>query len=193
MARVRAKRAGGSGTAAKRPPARQTGGGTRGGLPLLRIGCGADAHPLRPGRRLVLGGVEIPHPHGLAGHSDADVVSHAICDAILGALGLPDLGVRFPDNDESLRGRSSLWFLQDIMQEARARGFEIVNVDAVVLAESPRLQPHLVTMRRALAGALGVPEESVGLKAKRLEGLGALGRGEGIMVQAVALLGGRVG
>jgi len=172
--------------------ARRAGGGTLDGLPRLRIGCGADAHPFRPGRRLVLGGVEIPHPRGLAGHSDADAVAHAICDAILGALGLPDMGVRFPDTDESLRGRSSLWFLQDVMREARLRRFEIVNVDAVVLAEAPRLQPHLGAMRRALAGALGVPEGSVGLKAKRLEGLGAIGRGEGIMVQAVALLGGRV-
>ncbi len=192
MARVRAKRASATGPAAVPPAAVRAGGGTTGGHPRLRIGCGADAHPLRPGRRLVLGGVEIPHPRGLAGHSDADVVAHAICDAILGALGLPDLGARFPDTDESLRGRSSLWFLEDVMREARSRGYEIVNVDAVVLAEAPRLQPHLQAMRRALSGALGVPEGSVGLKAKRLEGLGAVGRGEGIMVQAVALLGGRV-
>ena len=176
MARVRPKRAPGGA-----PPA---------GLPRLRIGCGADAHPLRPGRRLVLGGVEIPHERGLAGHSDADVVAHAICDAILGALGLPDMGVRFPDSDESLRGRSSLWFLQDVVREARSQGYEIVNVDAVVLAEAPRLQPHLEAMRAALAAALGIPRGSVGLKAKRLEGLGAVGRREGIMAQAVALLGG---
>jgi len=156
----------------------------------LRIGCGADAHALRPGRRLVLGGVEIPHAAGLLGHSDADVLSHALCDALLGALGLPDMGTRFPDSDETLRDRSSLYFLQDVMREVRARGFEILNVDAVVLAEAPRLQPHLETIRASLAAALGVPPSSVGLKAKRLEGLGAVGRQEGIMAQAVALLSG---
>lgn len=155
----------------------------------LRIGCGADAHPLRPGRRLVLGGVEIPHSLGLAGHSDADVLSHALCDALLGALGLPDMGTRFPDSDESLKGRSSLFFLEGVMREVRERGFEIVNVDTVVLAEAPRLQPHLETIRASLARALGVPPGSVGVKAKRLEGLGAVGRREGMMAQAVALLG----
>ena len=158
--------------------------------PLLRVGIGADAHPLRPGRRLVLGGVEIQHPSGLAGHSDADVLSHAVCDALLGALGLEDMGARFPDSDETLRGRPSLWFLEEVMREARSRGFEIVNVDAVILAEAPRLQPHLPAMRRALAAALGVPLDSVSVKAKRLEGLGAVGRREGIMAQAVALLAG---
>jgi len=165
-------------------------GAARGGAarPLLRVGCGADAHPLRPGRRLVLGGVDIPHPRGLTGHSDADVLSHAVCDALLGALGLPDMGARYPDSDERLRGRSSLWFLEDVMREARSRGFEIVNVDAVILAEAPRLQPHLEPMRKALAAALGVSLDSVSVKAKRLEGLGAIGRQEGIMAQAVALI-----
>ncbi len=159
-------------------------------LPRLRVGCGADAHALRPGRRLVLGGVEIPHTRGLEGHSDADVLSHALCDALLGALGLPDMGVRFPDSDPGLKGRSSLFFLQDVMREARALGFEIVNVDAVVLAEAPRLQRHLEEMRVSLAAALGVLPSCVGLKAKRLEGLGAVGRREGIMAQAVVLLSG---
>jgi 2-C-methyl-D-erythritol 2,4-cyclodiphosphate synthase len=156
----------------------------------LRVGCGADAHPLRPGRRLVLGGVEIPHSRGLSGHSDADVLSHAVCDALLGALGLEDMGARFPDSDERLRGRSSLWFLEDVMREARARGFEIVNVDAVILAEAPRLRPHVAAMREALAAALGVAVDRVSVKAKRLEGLGAVGRQEGIMAQAVALIAG---
>ena len=175
--RSRASRPAGPPSAAARPPR-------------LRIGCGADAHALRPGRRLVLGGVEIPHTRGLAGHSDADVLSHALCDALLGALGLPDMGVRFPDSDPGLKGRSSLFFLQDVMKEARARGFEIVNVDAVVLAEAPRLERHLETMRASLAAALGVLPSCVGLKAKRLEGLGAVGRQEGIMAQAVVLLSG---
>ena len=155
----------------------------------LRVGCGADVHPLAPGRRLVLGGVEIPHARGLGGHSDADVLAHAICDALLGALGLPDMGVRFPDTDERLRGRSSLLFLEEVMADARARGFEILNVDSVVLAEAPRLQPHLQAMRGRLATALGCPGERVGVKAKRCEGLGAVGRREGIMAQAVVLLG----
>jgi len=179
------------GTVARPRTKRATRGRASSHLPRLRVGCGADAHPFRPGRRLVLGGVEIAHARGLAGHSDADVVAHAICDAILGALGLPDLGVRFPASDESLRGRSSLWFLEDVMREARGRGFEIVNVDTVVLAEAPRLQPHIESMRAALSAALGVPKASVGLKAKRLEGLGAVGRREGIMAQAVALLAAR--
>ncbi len=155
----------------------------------LRIGCGADIHPLARGRRLVLGGVEIEHGRGLLGHSDADVLTHAVCDALLGALGLPDMGVRFPDADASLRGRSSLEFLQDVMAEGRSMGFEIVNVDAVVLAEAPRLQPHLPEMRRKIARALGCAASAVGVKAKRCEGLGAVGRKEGIMAQAVVLLG----
>src|SRR5262245_59847987 len=156
--------------------------------PRLRVGCGADAHPLRPGRRLVLGGVAIPHPRGLVGHSDADVLSHAVCDAVLGALGLPDMGSLFPAIDEGLRDRSSLWFLEEVMRRTRAAGNEIVNVDAVILAEAPHLLPHLEEMRRNVAAALGVPRESVSIKAKRLEGLGAVGREEGIMAQAVALV-----
>ena len=174
---------------------RPGGGSARGTVvrPRLRIGIGVDAHALGPGRRLVLGGVEIPHPRGLSGHSDADVLSHAVCDALLGALGLEDMGTRFPDSDEGLRGRSSLWFLEEVAREARSRGFEIVNVDAVILAEAPRLQPHLQAMRQALATALGVAADSVSVKAKRLEGLGAIGRQEGIMAQAVALLAGGTG
>ena len=131
----------------------------------------------------------IPHASGLAGHSDADVLTHAICDALLGALGLPDLGARFPDDDERNRGRSSLSFLENVMPEVRGRGFAILNLDTVLLAEAPRLQPHLEAMRRSLATALGCAEASIGLKAKRCEGLGAIGRGEGMMAPAVVLLG----
>ena len=171
------------------PAARSgSGGGAPTPRPLMRVGCGADAHPLRPGRRLVLGGVEIPSPRGLSGHSDADVLSHAVCDALLGALALDDMGTRFPDSDESLRGRSSLWFLQEVAREVRGLGFEIVNVDAVILAEAPRLQPHVATMRKAVAQALAIGVDRVSIKAKRLEGLGAVGRHEGIMAQAIALL-----
>ncbi len=149
--------------------------------PSLRVGCGADAHPLRPG----------PHPLGLSGHSDADVLSHAVCDALLGAAGLPDLGTRYPATEEAHRGRPGLWFLQDVMRAVRDSGYEIVNLDSIVLADAPRLQPHVESMRAAMAGALGIPKDRVSLKAKRLEGLGAIGRQEGIMAQAVALLMGR--
>ena len=180
---------------AARPPRSRRGGAVRragraAATSLVRVGIGADAHPLKPGRRLVLGGVEIPHPRGLAGHSDADVLSHAVCDALLGAAGLDDMGVRFPEGDPRYLGRSSLWFLEEVMREIRSRGFRLVNVDAVLLAEAPRLQPHLGAMRAALAEALGVDIRSVSVKAKRLEGLGAVGRQEGIAAQAVALLSG---
>lgn len=158
-------------------------------LPAFRIGCGADVHPLAPGRRLVLGGVEIAHRAGLAGHSDADVLAHALCDALLGALGLPDMGTRFPDTDERLRGRSSLWFLKEVMAEVRTAGYAIVNLDSVVLAEAPRLGPHIEAMRRVLAGTLGCAPSCVGIKAKSCEGIGSVGRGEGIVAQAVVLLG----
>jgi len=174
-----------AGRAAPRPS-----GAAAAAIPPLRVGCGADAHPLRPGRRLVLGGVEVPHTRGLAGHSDADVLSHAVCDALLGAAGLPDMGTRFPADDPRHLGRSSLEFLEEVMREVRALGFEIVNLDSVVLAEAPRLGPHIGQMRATLAAALGVAGDRVSVKAKRLEGLGAVGRREGIMAQAVVLLAG---
>jgi len=155
----------------------------------LRVGLGADVHPLADGRRLVLGGVEIPHPRGLAGHSDADALAHAVCDALLGALGLPDMGTRFPDVDPRHRDRPSLEFVREVAREARGRGFAIHNVDTVLFAEEPCLRPHIEPMRRALAGALGVPPGAVGVKAKRSEGLGALGRAEGVLAQAVVLIG----
>jgi 2-C-methyl-D-erythritol 2,4-cyclodiphosphate synthase len=162
----------------------------------FRVGCGTDVHPLGPGRRLVLGGVTIDHDRGLVGHSDADVLAHAVCDAVLGALGLPDLGTRFPDSDARNRDRSSLTFLEATGREMRRRGFAVVNVDAVVLAEAPVLAPHLAAMRDRLAAALGCPPAAIGVKAKRCEGLGAIGRREGMLAQAVALLaraGGRSG
>ncbi len=169
-----------------RPGSRQPPSASPG--PALRIGCGADVHALAPGRRLVLGGVEIPHDRGLRGHSDADVLSHAICDALLGALGAPDMGARFPDTDDRFRGRSSLEFLKEVMVEVRSRGLEIVNLDSVILAEAPRLQPHLDLMRERLAAALGCRIDEVGVKAKRFEGIGSVGRKEGMMAQAVVLL-----
>lgn len=154
----------------------------------LRIGLGTDLHALAPGRRLILGGVDIPHAQGLVGHSDADVLAHAVCDAILGALGLPDMGMRFPAADERNRGRSSLEFIEEVAAEARARGYAVSAIDTVILAEAPRLGPHLEAMRLRLAHATGCAPDRVGVKAKRAEGIGAIGRHAGIMAQAVALL-----
>ena len=154
----------------------------------FRIGCGFDLHPFGAGRPLVLGGVRVPGGRGLHGHSDADVLAHAVCDALLGALGLPDMGVRFPATDARHRGRSSFVFLRDVMKEVRVRGFSVGNVDAVLLAETPRLRAHLGAMRRNLARTLGCAASDVAVKAKRGEGLGAIGRGEGMAAQAVVLL-----
>ena len=154
----------------------------------FRVGCGYDVHPFALGRKLVLGGVPIAGSPGLAGHSDADVLSHAICDALLGALGLEEMGVRFPATNRKLRGKSSLVFLRQVMRDVRARGYAIGNLDTVVMAETPRLVTHLPAMRRRLASALGCPAASLSVKAKRGEGIGAIGRREGIAAQAVVLL-----
>ena len=154
----------------------------------FRVGCGFDVHPFDPGRRLVLGGVRLKGRAGLRGHSDADVLAHAVCDALLGAMGLPDMGIRFPASDPRHAGRSSLAFLRDVMREARGRGFRLGNLDTVLLAETPRLAPHLLEMRRRLATTLGCDAAEVSVKAKRFEGLGAVGRREGIAAQAVVLL-----
>lgn len=154
----------------------------------LRIGQGFDLHPLAAGRRLVLGGVRVPHDRGLVGHSDADVLSHAICDALLGALGLPDMGQRFPAGEARHRNRSSLAFLREVAAEMRSRGMGLVNLDAVLVAEAPRLQPYLQAMRGKVAAALRSDRERIGIKVKRGEGLGAIGRCEGMLAQAVVLL-----
>ncbi|HEV8200572.1 MAG TPA: 2-C-methyl-D-erythritol 2,4-cyclodiphosphate synthase [Candidatus Polarisedimenticolia bacterium] len=153
-----------------------------------RLGFGIDRHPFAPGRRLVLGGVVIPGADGLQGHSDADVLTHAICDAILGALGLPDLGIRFPASKPRWRGRKSLFFLRDIVKEMRSRRYAIGNLDVVVLAEEPALRRHLETMRAILARVIGCDLAQVSIKPKRGEGLGFVGRGEGIEVHAAVLL-----
>ena len=154
----------------------------------FRIGCGFDIHPFGHRRRLVLGGVRIRAGAGLSGHSDADVLAHAVCDALLGAMGLPDMGIRFPASDPRLKGRSSLAFLRQVMREARGRGFRLGNLDTVLLAETHRLRPHLQAMRRRLARTLRCDAAAVSVKAKRAEGLGAIGRREGIAAQAVVLL-----
>ena len=155
---------------------------------LPRVGLGVDRHPFDRSRRLTLGGVPIPGAPGLRGHSDADVLAHAVCDALLGALGLPDMGMRFKDTDRRWRGRSSLFFVRDAMLEVRRRGLMVGNLDAVLLAETPRLAPHVAAMRRRLAGALGCDAAVVSVKPKRGEGLGFVGRREGMAAQAVVLL-----
>jgi len=154
----------------------------------LRIGQGYDVHPLEAGRRLVLGGVEIAHERGLAGHSDADVLLHAISDAVLGAAGQGDIGLHFPPSDEQWRDASSLDLLARVVAIAQADGWSVVNVDATVIAERPRIAPHVPLMRERIAARLGIPIDAVGVKATTNERLGALGREEGIAALAVALL-----
>ena len=151
-----------------------------------RSGIGYDAHRLVAGRKLILGGVEIQHSLGLEGHSDADVLCHAIADALLGAIGERDIGHHFPNTDESIRGISSLEILarvQQLLGEKRAR---VVNVDATLIAEAPKIAPYLEAMRGKIAGALQLDVRQVGLKATTNEGLGSIGRGEGMIAMAVA-------
>jgi 2-C-methyl-D-erythritol 2,4-cyclodiphosphate synthase len=155
----------------------------------LRVGQGYDVHRLVAGRRLVLGGEEIPHDRGLAGHSDADVLLHALGDALLGAAGLGDLGDHFPPGDEQWRGASSVDLLARIMALVRAAGWRVLNCDLTLIAEAPKLAPYRQSIRERLASLLGVGITSVGLKATTNEGLGALGRGEGMAALAVVLLG----
>ncbi|HXG65896.1 MAG TPA: 2-C-methyl-D-erythritol 2,4-cyclodiphosphate synthase [Blastocatellia bacterium] len=153
-----------------------------------RIGTGYDIHRLVEGRRLVLGGVEIPFDKGLLGHSDSDVLTHAICDALLGAASLGDIGRHFPDTDPRYRGAPSLDLLAAVVELITGRGYAVVNVDAVVLAERPKLAPHIDAMRERLATVLRVGVEHVSVKAKTNEGLDAVGRGEAMAAHAVALL-----
>lgn len=153
-----------------------------------RIGQGIDYHRLRRGRPLVLGGVTIPHERGLDGHSDADVLLHSICDALLGAAAMGDIGRHFPDNDPSHRARPSIEFLREIRRKLKRAGWSIKNIDATVLAERPRLAPFVPEMRANIAKALGITESQVSVKATSTEGMNAEGRQEGISSQAVALL-----
>ena len=152
----------------------------------IRCGNGYDAHRLAPGRKLILGGVEIPHDRGLEGHSDADVICHAIADALLGAVGEDDIGHHFPNTDESIRGISSIEILQRVaalLAEIQARP---VNVDATLIAEAPKIAPHIPAMREKIAAALHLETSRVSIKATTNEGLGAIGRGEGMAAMAVA-------
>jgi 2-C-methyl-D-erythritol 2,4-cyclodiphosphate synthase len=154
----------------------------------FRIGSGYDAHAFEAGVPLVLGGVRIAHPRGLAGHSDGDVLAHALTDAVLGAAGLADIGALFPSGDPALKGADSVELLRDAWQRVRALGFELVNADVVLIGEEPRLAPHRNAMRERLADALAVEVERVTVRATTTDGLGFTGRGEGLAAQAVALL-----
>ena len=153
-----------------------------------RIGTGYDIHRLVEGRKLVLGGVEIPFEKGLLGHSDSDVLTHAICDALLGAAALGDIGTHFPDNDPRWAGASSLDFLARVVELVTEKGYRVANVDSTVMAERPRLMPYVQTMREKLASALQIDVDQVNIKAKTNEGLESVGCGEAMAAQAVALL-----
>jgi len=154
----------------------------------IRIGQGFDVHAFAEGRKLILGGVEIAHPVGLMGHSDADVLTHALCDALLGAAALGDIGHLFPDTDASYKGADSLVLLAEVMRQVRAKGFELGNADVTVIAQAPKLAPFIEQMREKLATAMQVDVDCLGVKATTTEKLGFTGRGEGIAAQAVALL-----
>src|SRR4030088_806613 len=154
----------------------------------MRVGIGYDVHPLKAGRDLILGGVLIEHPVGLDGHSDADVLTHAVIDALLGAAALGDIGEHFPDTDPRWKGMSSLDLLEIAAKLVEKGGYRVVNVDATVVAEAPRLHLFLAEMQKNIESRLGLEHGFVGFKAPSPEGLGALGRGEGIAAQAVALI-----
>ena len=153
---------------------------------MVHVGIGYDVHQLVAGRRLVLGGVEIPHTKGLEGHSDADALMHAICDAILGALGEPDIGRFFPNTDPRWKNAPSKVFLEEAARQAAKRGGKIVNVDTTVIAQQPKIFPHIASMKKNIAAALGVSEKQIGVKATTNERMGFIGREEGIAAMAVA-------
>ena len=155
---------------------------------MMRIGHGYDVHLLVLERKLILGGVEVPYEKGLLGHSDADVLTHAVMDALLGAAGLGDIGKHFPDTDPAYAGADSMKLLEHVAGLLRARGWQVSNVDATILAQRPKLAPYIPAMRRTLAGHLGLEEEQVNVKATTEEGLGFTGSGEGMAAHAVCLL-----
>ena len=154
----------------------------------MRIGQGYDVHALVQGRKLVVGGVTIPFEKGLAGHSDADVLIHAVCDALLGAAALGDIGLHFPDTDPKHRNANSRAFLREVAKKVRLAGFSIVNLDATIIAQAPKMAPHTAAMVANLAADLEIDLGQVNIKAKTAERLGAIGRGEGIAAEAIALL-----
>jgi 2-C-methyl-D-erythritol 2,4-cyclodiphosphate synthase len=154
----------------------------------MRVGVGYDSHRFEAGRRLVLGGVDIPSDTGLAGHSDADAVSHAITDAILGAAGMGDIGSHFPPADEQWRNADSLDLLSRAVELVAGSNYQVVNVDVTVIAEHPRIGPHVPAMRERIAAAIGIGPQHISIKGKTNEGMGWIGRGEGVAVIAVVLL-----
>ncbi|HNP81882.1 MAG TPA: 2-C-methyl-D-erythritol 2,4-cyclodiphosphate synthase [Nitrospira sp.] len=154
----------------------------------VRVGCGWDIHPMVTGRKLILGGLEIPHHKGLQGHSDSDALVHAICDALLGAMGEGDLGRHYPSSDQRFKNISSLKLLEDVVQKLRAKGYRLANVDSTIIAQAPRLSPHLAAMQKIIAGVLEVDPDLVNVKVKSGEGLDAVGREEAIAAQAVCLI-----
>src|SRR4051812_19577626 len=156
-----------------------------------RVGIGYDIHRFVADRKLLLAGVRVPYTKGLLGHSDSDVLAHAVCDALLGAVALGDIGTHFPDNDPRWRGASSLDFLRHALKLVGERGYRVVNLDATVVTEQPKLQPYIAAMRQQLAGVLEIDVESVSVKAKTNEGLDAVGRGEAMAAHAVVLLAAR--
>jgi 2-C-methyl-D-erythritol 2,4-cyclodiphosphate synthase len=156
--------------------------------PLWRVGEGWDTHALVVGRRLVLGGVEIPHTHGLMGHSDADVLCHAITDALFGAAAMGDIGFHFPDSDPQYRGADSLALLAEAARRVRAAGWLIGNVDSTIIAQAPKMAPYIAAMRQRVASAINVPVEQINVKAKTAENMGPVGRFESIEARAVCLL-----
>jgi 2-C-methyl-D-erythritol 2,4-cyclodiphosphate synthase len=153
---------------------------------MTRVGIGYDVHQLVAGRKLILGGVEIPHPKGLDGHSDADVLMHAICDAVLGALGEEDIGHFFPNTDSRWKDAPSIVFLQEAARQVGQRQGKIVNVDSTLIAQQPKVYPHIAEMKKRIAAALGVSEKQIGVKATTNERMGFIGREEGIAAMAVA-------
>jgi len=154
----------------------------------MRVGIGYDVHRFAPGRKLILSGVEIPYEQGLLGHSDADVIVHAIMDALLGAAALGDIGQHFPDTDPEYEGISSIWLLQKVAQLLKENHYAVGNIDAIIIAQRPKMMPYLEQMRKNAAAALGIEAGRVSIKATTEEGLGFTGRGEGIAAQAVCLL-----
>lgn len=154
----------------------------------MRIGLGFDAHAFAEGRKLVLGGVEVPHGRGLSGHSDADALVHAIMDAMLGACGERDIGVHFPDSDPAYEGISSLVLLEEVAGIVKEKGYRVVNADCVIIAQEPRLSPYLEGMRDRIAKTIRIESHRVAVKATTTEGMGFTGRGEGIAAMAVVLL-----
>ena len=154
----------------------------------LRVGQGFDVHALVAGRKLVVGGVEIPYDRGLAGHSDADVLLHAICDALIGAAGLGDIGTHFPDTDARYKGADSRTLLRAVSELLADRRWQVLNVDCTIIAQAPKMAPHIPRMRENIAADLRIDSAAVNVKAKTAERLGAIGRGEGIAAEAVALI-----